>query len=414
MPDDLHCVSLVLPAFNEEGAIDGLIDRVLNLRTELAKSGLYLEVIVVDDGSADATAQIASARSDIKLIRHSRNRGYGAALKHGFRCARGDFLAFIDADGSYPPESLPLLCRSALECQADMVIGSRMNGTSHGMPLTRKIGNLTYSILLRTLSHKHLRDTTSGMRLLRKEILPRLYPLPDGLDFTPAMTTRAVHENLKIIEVPIAYAARIGRSKLSVVGDGFRFANAIVWTALTYNPARILGMIAMAAFGLAAVIGAAILAMRIQGVTQLNPIGVFSLFLALVLGVLGVSLFSLGAMFNYLVSLFHKRPVRRGLFGKPIFDPPLEHNFGWIGIVSVALGVGLGIASYLLGMGGWEITRLWLWLLISAFFVLIGVQLGIGWIVMRVLEQLSLRAFAAELDLNPRPEEIDRQEEADV
>jgi len=410
----MKTLSLVVPAYNEEDGIAQIIARILPVEDALEKLGLELELIVVDDGSDDQTARIASAYSDLRLIRHSRNRGYGAALKDGFRHATGEYLAFIDADGTYPPESLPDLCRSALEFQADMVIGSRMNGTNHGMPFTRKLGNLAYSILLRTLSQAHLRDTTSGMRLLRKAVLPRLYPLPDGLDFTPAMSTRAVHENLKIIEVPIPYAERIGRSKLSVVRDGFRFTNAIVWTALTYNPVRILGMIGVAALGVAVTIAAWLVAMRMRGVTDLDPIGVFAVFATLMTGMFGVSVFSLGAMFNYLVALFQKQSVRRGLFGTPIFNPSLDHHFGWMGLLCALAGLALGLVSFALGVNGWLITRLWFYLLLSASLILIGVQLTIAWIIMRVLEQLAQRELATSHDLAPVHSEPSRSREREM
>lgn len=410
----MKTLSLVIPAYNEADGIAQIIARSLKVQDALEELGLGLELIVVDDGSDDETARIASTCPDIKLIRHSRNRGYGASLKAGFSRATGEFLAFIDADGTYPPESLPDLCRLALASHADLVIGSRMNGTNHGMPFTRKIGNLAYSILLRTLSHTHLRDTTSGMRLLPTAVLPRLYPLPDGLDFTPAMSTRAVHENLKIVQVPIPYAERVGRSKLSVVRDGFRFANAIIWTALTYNPVRILGMIGVAALGAAAAIAASLVAMRLYGVTELDPIGVFALFASLLLGTFGVSVFSLGAMFNYLVTLFQKQPVRRGLFGKPIFNPSLDHHFGWMGLLCVVTGLAFGLASFALGLKGWLITRLWFYLMLSVSLMLIGVQLMIAWIIMRVLEQLAQRELATSQDLAPARSESSRSIEPET
>jgi hypothetical protein len=131
----------------------------------------------------------------------------------------------------------------------------------------------------------------------------------------------------------------------------------------------------------------------------LNAWQLFALFGAVILTIAGISLFSLGAMFNYLVALFHKRPMRRGLFGTPIFDPPLDRHFGWMGIFTAGAGVALGIAALILSLKGWEITRLWFYLLISASLVLIGLQLSISWIVMRVLEELSKRETFAQRDL---------------
>jgi glycosyltransferase involved in cell wall biosynthesis len=372
---------------------------MLQVREELQKQGWQLEILVVDDGSRDRTAEVVAQYPEVRLVRHSKNGGYGAAIKTGFRQAHGEYLAFIDADGTYPPESLPDLCRAAAEQKADLVIGSRMSGAHTEMPLTRRIGNLAYAALLSVIGNTAVRDTTSGMRLLRRSVLAQLYPLSDGLDFTPAMSTRAIHENLKIVEVPIPYAERLGRSKLNVVRDGFRFTNSIVWTALTYNPVRILGLLGMGAIGVAFLIAVVIVAMRLSGVTTLGPVGVFGVFTALVLGVSGVSAFSLGAMFNYLVSLFDKRPVRRGLFGKPIFNPSLDHHFGWMGVVSIFIGAILGLASFVLSLNGWEVTRLWFYLLTSVSFILVGLQLAISWIVMRILEELTKREVSAQRDL---------------
>lgn len=396
-----NSVSLIIPAYNEEDGIASIITRALAVQAPLQKElGLGLEVIVVDDGSRDQTAPITRQYADVTLIQHPCNRGYGAAIKTGFRHAKGEWLAFIDADGTYPPEALPDLCRAAIEQKADLVIGSRMSGARSEMPLTRRVGNTAYAWLLSLIGNCKVRDTTSGMRVLHRNALARLYPLPDGLDFTPAMSTRAVHENLKTIEVPICYAERVGRSKLNIVRDGVRFTNTIVWTALTYNPVRILGFASLGLLGVVLLVGLYIVGLRLSGVTQLNAWQVYTLFVAAVCGFAGISLFSLGAMFNYLVALFDKRPVRRGLFGKPIFDPPLDRHFGWLGISAILLGGVVSVVALIASMNGWEIARLWLYLLASALLVIIGIQLAIAWLVMRVLEQLAQREVAAQRDLS--------------
>lgn len=397
----MSVLSVVIPALNEEEGIGEVIERVLSVEPRLHDIGIQgLELIVVDDGSQDGTAEVVSTFPQVRLVRHPSNRGYGAALKSGFREARGEWLSFLDADGTYPPESLPELCRVAVENEADVVIGSRMSGTNSEMPAVRRLGNTLFAGLLSIVGNKRVMDTSSGMRILHRDALAALYPLPDGLQFTPAMSTRALHEELKVIETPIPYQERVGRSKLSVFRDGFRFLHTIVWTALSYNPVRILGLLGIGGIGFAGVIGAVLVALRVMGVTGLGPWGVLSVFSALVLGVSGVSIFALGAMFNYLVSLFHKRPVRQGLFGKPIFRSSLDRHFGWIGLVTLLVGGGLGVASFALGLDGWPVSRLWLYLLGSALLILVGVQLMISWVVMRVLEELSQRELLVDRDQN--------------
>ncbi|MCX7840054.1 MAG: hypothetical protein N2559_11455, partial [Anaerolineae bacterium] len=152
--------------------------------------------------------------------------------------------------------------------------------------------------------------------------------------------------------------------------------------------------------GVAFLAGLYVVGLRLSGVTELNAWQVYALFAAAVCGFAGISLFSLGAMFNYLVALFDKRPVRRGLFGKPIFDPPLDRHFGWMGIGAVVFGGAMSIVAAVIAViNDWDIARLWLYLMASALLVIIGVQLAIAWLVMRVLEQLAQREVAAQRDL---------------
>jgi len=401
-PNGHSKLSVIIPAYNEEGGIAAILDRVLSIQPGLQAIGVEgPEIIVVDDGSRDRTAEIVQGYQDVHLIRHTKNRGYGGALKTGFYNATGNLLAFLDADGTYPPEHFPELCRQALN-GADLVIGSRMAGANSEMPAVRRLGNILFATLVTLIGAQRVSDSASGMRVFRREILDRLYPLPDGLNFTPVMSTRAIHENLRMVEVPIPYSERVGRSKLSVVNDGVRFLNSIIWTALSYNPVRILGAIGLAGIASALAVAAVLTALRLSGVTRLGPWGVFALFTGLVMGVTGVSLFNLGAMFNYLVSLFQKRPIKQGLFGKPIFDPPLDRHFWWMGCFSVLAGLIVGIGSLILSLNGWDISRLWFWLTAGVMLTLIGVQLFISWIVMRVLEELSQREVKVEMDLQAK------------
>jgi hypothetical protein len=184
-----------------------------------------------------------------------------------------------------------------------------------------------------------------------------------------------------------------------VVRDGYVFLQSIVWTALAYNPVSILGKLGLGGVGLALLAGLWLVIARLSGDTTLGPIEVAGLFAGLVAGVVGVSVFALGVTFNYLVTLFYKQPVRQGLFGKPIFKTPLDRHFGWAGLLATVAGVTLGAVSSALGLQGWEIARLWLYLLGSAMLTLVGVQLVIYWILLRVLEELSQREVHTQRDL---------------
>lgn len=398
MTEQTPMLSVVIPAYNEEDGIAEIVERVLAVEPALEKIGVALELLVVDDGSKDRTAEIVRGYPAVRLLQHNPNRGYGAALKTGFCAASGDLLGFLDADGTYPPESFPALCEAAL-AGADVVVGSRRSGAESGMPLVRKIGNFIWANLVTALSGRPVVDPASGMRVFRREVLARLYPLPDGLNFTPVMSTRAVHEGLNFVELPMPYEERLGRSKLSVVRDGMRFLQTIIWTALTYNPARPLGGAGFGLFCLGALIALVLAVLRLSGVTALGPWGVAGIFAAMIFGIAGFDLFALGATFNYLVALFNKGLVQKGLFGRPIFDPPLDRHFGWMGLVAIGGGAILAIISLILGLNGWEIQRLWLYLTTGAMLVLMGVQLDIFWVIMRVLEELSHRETLVQSDL---------------
>ena len=393
-------LSVVIPAYNEEDGISEIASRVLSVGPALQNVGVdRLELLVVDDGSRDRTAEVAQSIPGVTLIRHPKNRGYGAALKTGFSKASGELIGFLDADGTYPPEYFPQLCQVALN-GADLVIGSRMAGEESKMPFTRRVGNFFFASLLTLLSRQKVTDSASGMRVFKREILRKIYPLPDGLNLTPVMSTRAVHEGINIKEFPIPYSERVGRSKLSVIRDGRIFMQSMLWTVLSYNPVRILGLLGLGALGIASLVFFWILYIRfINGVTVLSPWGVAALFLALISTVTGVNLLALGITFNYLVALFYKTPIRQGLFGKPIFKTPLDKQFGWMGITAIFAGLVIGVTALGLGVQGWDIGRLWFYMVGSAMIFLVGVSLVVYWLLLRILEELSQREALTTQDI---------------
>ncbi len=244
----LPLLTVVIPALNEEESIQSTVERCLAAREHICLNGHVrdIEVIVVNDGSTDRTAEIASEiasrEASVSLIDFPKNRGYGAALKAGFGQGQGDLVSFLDADGTCDPNYFANLCAAMHERNAAVVLGSRM-GRGNQMPLVRRIGNCLYAALLGFLSGKAVTDTASGMRVIRRDALPDLYPLPDGLHFTPAMSARALLSDLRIVEVPMPYAERVGESKLHVLRDGIRFLVAIVNALLLYRPSRVFGVL---------------------------------------------------------------------------------------------------------------------------------------------------------------------------
>jgi len=385
-------LSICIPVFNEENAVAETLDRCLKLGDDLRRVGVdSFEVIVVDDGSRDASVAVIERYPSVRLIRHDRNRGYGAALQTGFAAARHGLIAFLDADATYPPEHLPRLCEAVVRDGADLVIGSRMAGATSEMPRVRRVGNAFFAGLLTLIGRTPVSDSASGMRVFRREVLDLVAPLPNGLNMTPVMSTRAVHEGITVVEVPIPYRERVGQSKLSVTRDGVRFLTTMVGAALAYNPVRIFGVLGLAGMAVAAFTIAGLVILRGQGVTSLGPLGTFAVFGALVCGVAGVSTFALGASFNYLVSLFYNRPIRQGLFKKPLLRRPVEQLFLPAALVTGLAGLLVSVGSLVLALRGWPIERLWLYLTASAMSMLTGIQLALWWLMTSVLRQLSTR-----------------------
>lgn len=393
----MNILSVVIPAYNEEDGVAEVIERVLAVEPELRKVGLDgLELIIVDDGSKDRTAAIVAEYLDrgVVLIKHKQNRNYGGAIKTGFRHAKGDYLAFMDADGTYPPEYYPNMFQALIEQKADLVIGSRMAGVESEMPLTRRIGNTLFAGLVTVIGHVRITDSASGQRILRRDVLEKLYPLPDGLNFTPVMSTRGIHEDIKMIEVPIKYEEREGESKLSVVNDGFRFLFTILGTAATYNPVRLLGGMSLGAVVLAALALLPWLLAATSGVDDRTAYAAL-IFIAMTLLIVAVNLFSIGTVFNYIVSMLHRRPVRQGLFGRPMFRKPLEQRFGSLGALLALVGVVLFIAATLAN----STEPAWPLLVLSAMFVMTGIQLMTSWLLVKVLGQLTQRDLKIASDL---------------
>jgi len=245
---------IVIPALNEEQSIESIIQRSLEARAQIIEGSpvTAVEITVVSDGSTDHTVERARRYADsVKLIVFEKNRGYGAAIKEAWRQSDADLLGFLDADGTCDPRFFGDLCRTLVSEEADVVLGSRLNQASK-MPLVRRVGNRGFATLLRALSSSRVRDTASGMRVVRRTSVGRLLPLPDGLSFTPAMTARAVlGATAKIVEVDMPYHEREGESKLRLGRDTALFLRVIFEAAFLYRPARPLAIIGLVAFAVA-------------------------------------------------------------------------------------------------------------------------------------------------------------------
>ncbi len=239
---------IAIPALNEEESIDSIIRRSIEAREFIRANSpvTEVEITVISDGSTDRTVERASQYKDsINLIVFPQNKGYGAAIKEAWRQSDAELLGFLDADGTCEPRFFATLCNTAIAENADVVLGCRLNANSQ-MPLIRRVGNFIFATILSVFSSSRVRDTASGMRVVRRSSLDRLYPLPDGLHFTPAMSARAMlSERTRIMEVNMPYHERSGESKLRVAKDGLRFLRVIIEAAFLYRPSRPLGLLAV-------------------------------------------------------------------------------------------------------------------------------------------------------------------------
>jgi glycosyltransferase involved in cell wall biosynthesis len=245
---------IVIPALNEEASIEAIITRSLKARAAIIAGSpvTAVDITVVSDGSTDRTVERAGRYADrIQLIVFEKNRGYGAAIKEGWARSNADLLGFLDADGTCDPEFFAVLCRALEREGSDVALGNRLHARSR-MPVLRRLGNFVFAHLLTLFSAVRVRDTASGMRVVRRASLPKLMPLPDGLHFTPAMSARAILDNdLKISEVDMPYHERTGDSKLKVWKDGLRFLKTILESAFLYRPSGPLEIVGLLSLGVA-------------------------------------------------------------------------------------------------------------------------------------------------------------------
>jgi glycosyltransferase involved in cell wall biosynthesis len=225
-------LTVVIPAFNEEGAVRREVER---LHAILTKAGLRFEIIVVDDGSSDRTAEEA-AQAPCRLLRQRENRGYGASLKHGIAEARSEIVAITDADGTYPPESLPSLVAQA--ASYDMVVGSR-TGTEVHIPLARRPAKWFLNRLASYLAGRRIPDLNSGMRVMRRSLVERYARiLPSGFSFTTTITLALLCNDYSVLYVPIDYAKRVGSSKIRPM-HAYHFTLLILRAVVLFNPLKV-------------------------------------------------------------------------------------------------------------------------------------------------------------------------------
>jgi glycosyltransferase involved in cell wall biosynthesis len=207
---------------------------VAEVRDCLRSAQMTADIIVVDDGSSDATAQAARA-AGARVIQHRSNRGYGAALKTGIAAARDELVAIIDADGTYPAAHLPELLAEL--AHADMAVGARTNTLN--VARARRPAKWVLSRFANYVSRARIPDVNSGLRAFRRDVVMQYFPiLPDQFSWTTTITLAMHCDNYAISYLPINYRARQGDSKI-VPWDAGSFAILILRTAMLFRPLRV-------------------------------------------------------------------------------------------------------------------------------------------------------------------------------
>ena len=232
-------LSIIIPAFNEYKAIAAVIDELDRICVSLQ---IPYEVIVVDDGSTDSTADAVKGKSVI-LIRHPENRGYGASIKTGVLAAHYPWILITDADGTYPVSEIPKLV--AERNHYDMVVGAR-TGENVNIPLIRRPAKWLLNKLANFMAQTTIPDLNSGFRLFRKSSFLRFQSIyPSGFSFTTTITLALLCNNHPVKFLPIDYYKREGSSKIKPFRDTYNFFVLVIRTIMYFDPLRVFMPVAL-------------------------------------------------------------------------------------------------------------------------------------------------------------------------
>jgi glycosyltransferase involved in cell wall biosynthesis len=270
---DPSLVSIIVPAFNEEPAVGPLVQA-------LRAGGAWREIIVVDDGSSDATSERARDAGAV-VVRHPYNKGNGAAVKTGIRHATGEFVLIVDGDGQHrAADAARIVSRLG---EYDLVIGARSTGTQ--ATRARLMGNAALNWLASYLTGRTVPDLTSGFRGARRSQLREfLHLLPNGFS-TPTTTTLAfIKAGYNVHFEPIEAAARVGHSKIRLARDGVKFLLIALKIVTLYSPFRVFLPISLASF----LLGAGYAAWTIATQSHVTNSSVLLIMLAVIVFLVGL------------------------------------------------------------------------------------------------------------------------------
>lgn len=238
----MEMISIIIPVYNEEGAIGDDLDTII--RT-MSTSDTPWEIIVVDDGSTDRSAEIVRQREGVRLIQHPYNRGTGAARTTGLHHARGDVIVMTDGDGTYPNQDIPRLLAHMDQC--DMVIGARKTEAG-SLRWLRSPTKLFIRLLASYLTGVRIPDPNSGLRAFKKSVAERfLNILPTTHSWVATQTIAFLSEGYTVKFIPIDYYKRKGRkSSFHPITDTYNYISLVVRTIMYFNPLKVFLPVALA------------------------------------------------------------------------------------------------------------------------------------------------------------------------
>ncbi len=227
-------LTIVIPVYNEEESIEGDIDTIIET---MDKADYKYEIIVVDDGSTDKTAQIVKTKEGVELIQHSYNKGVGAARKTGILKAKGEIIVMTDGDGTYPNQDIPKLLSYMNDY--DMVVGARV-GKNVQWPLLRRPARWFIRKLASYLMVTKIPDLNSGLRIFRKDLSRKFFNiLPENHSWVSTITLAFLANGYNIKYVPIDYYKRKGKSTIHPIKDTYNFISLVIRTVMYFNPLRV-------------------------------------------------------------------------------------------------------------------------------------------------------------------------------
>jgi len=228
-PTGLRKLSVIVPAYNERDTVGEILRRMRQVELPVG-----LEIVVVDDGSTDGTRDALSRFADdtLRIVRHPRNRGKGAAIRTGLAEATGDLVLIQDADLEYDPGDWPKLLAPLLSGKASVVYGSRFTGERRNMLFWHWVGNRFLSLVTNILYNTTLSDMETCYKLFDRSVLDGMTLNADRFDFEPEVTARVLRRGIRIYEVPISYAGRErDEGKKITWRDGF----VSLWTLIKHR-----------------------------------------------------------------------------------------------------------------------------------------------------------------------------------